>query len=233
VNRTGDAIEPGVESREHQGGRIAFGERGEPAQIGIEQRCLDGLADVASQRSSEHPRRAAAAEIGFESRRQCGARSEDRQWRRGEARDLSQLIGLTRCELTRPDPAQRGPVRSGPDNVVVHEAGGDSGEPAPTGVVRWACFRRCRGSSRGEPHSLDDFPIIGAPQPGAPGDERVRNGKRQRAADERQAILDQTRAEFRQQPVGARRLAGCIDEPGERRRKLHGAIMGLPHQPCH
>jgi hypothetical protein len=40
-------------------------------------------------------------------------------------------------------------------------------------------------------------------------------------------------AEFRQQPIGARGLRGCIDEPGERRRKLHGAIMGLTHLRCH
>jgi hypothetical protein len=41
------------------------------------------------------------------------------------------------------------------------------------------------------------------------------------------------RAEFRQQPVGTGRLAGCIDKPGERRGKLHGAIMMLTHDPCH
>ena len=33
-------------------------------------------------------------------------------------------------------------------------------------------------------------------------------------------------AERRQQPVGACRLAGSIDKPGERRGKLHAAIMG-------
>src|SRR5215831_2534244 len=41
------------------------------------------------------------------------------------------------------------------------------------------------------------------------------------------------RAEFRQQPVGARGLSGCIDEPGERRGKLHGAILGLTRHLCH
>src|SRR5437762_8323810 len=41
------------------------------------------------------------------------------------------------------------------------------------------------------------------------------------------------RADLGQQSVGARRVAGRIDEPGERRRKLHGPIIGLTQLPCH
>jgi hypothetical protein len=38
VDRAGDAIEPGIECRDDNGRRIAFGELGEPAQIGEEER---------------------------------------------------------------------------------------------------------------------------------------------------------------------------------------------------
>ena len=57
----------------------------------------------------------------------------------------------------------------------------------------------------------------------------MRNVERQGAARERQAIFDQMRAEFRQQPVGAGGLGGRVDEPGEGRKKLHGAILELTH----
>jgi hypothetical protein len=115
----------------------------------------------------------------------------------------------------------------------MRDAGGESGEPAPANIVRWAVFLSCRGSSRRESQGLDDLPTLGAPEPGAPGNEGVRNTKRQGATREREAILDQMRAEFRQQSVGTRGLRGRIDEPGERRRKLHEAIVGLTHHPCH
>jgi hypothetical protein len=59
----------------------------------------------------------------------------------------------------------------------------------------------------------------------------VRNLERQRAAGQRQGIRGQMHAEFRQQPVDARDLCGCINEPGEPRRKLHGPIMGLTQLP--
>jgi hypothetical protein len=79
-----------------------------------------------------------------------------------------------------------------------------------------------REPSRHEPQGLDHFPALGPPEPGAPSNQRVRHGQCQGAARERQAIRDRTHADLGQQPVGARRLAGRIDEPGERRRELHG-----------
>ena len=72
------------------------------------------------------------------------------------------------------------------------------------------------------------FPVTGAPAEACEAALRAVV-----AARERQAIRDQTRADLGQQPVGARRLAGRIDEPGERRRELHGPIMGLTQLPCH
>src|SRR5262249_4784517 len=195
--------------------------------------CLDGLAYMASQRSRQHPRRATPTEIGFQSRRQRGARSENGKRRRDETRSLTQFIGLAKRELTRPNPAERRAFSPWPYRVLVYEAGCDSGEPAPAGIVGWACIFHCRGSSWREAQSLDDLPALGKPQPGAPGNEWVRNVKRQCAAREWQAVRHEALAEFRQQPVGAWRLAGFVDEPGERRRKLHGAIMGLTQHPCH
>ena len=35
VNRTGNAVEPGIERRDDRGGRMALGHRGESAQVGI------------------------------------------------------------------------------------------------------------------------------------------------------------------------------------------------------
>ena len=136
VDRAGDAVEPGIERRDDRRRGIALGQRREAAQIGIEQRRLDGLADIAPQRTRQHPRRAAPAEIGLESRRQRGARRESGERRRGEARGLAQLVGLAGRERTRPDPAERGPVRPRSDDVLMHEAGRESGEPAPAGIVR-------------------------------------------------------------------------------------------------
>src|SRR5207237_1983763 len=59
------------------------------------------------------------------------ARRLKRARRRGEARGLAQLIGLTGRERTRPGPAERTPVRPRPDGVLMHEAGREPGEPAP------------------------------------------------------------------------------------------------------
>ena len=55
-----------------------------------------------------------------------------------------------------------------------------------------------RGIVRRKSQSLDDLAAIGTPQPSTSGDERMRNGKRQRAARKRQTIFDQMRAELRQ-----------------------------------
>ena len=115
----------------------------------------------------------------------------------------------------------------------MHRAACDTGEPAPAVVVGWGCFECRQGAAWREAQSLDDLAAIGAPKPDTPGDERVGHGKRERPARERKAILDQMRTEFRQQPIGARHPAGCIDEPGERRGKLHAAIMRSLHRPCH
>jgi hypothetical protein len=209
VHRPGDAIEPGVEGGNRRRGLRRLGERREAAQIGAEQRGLDGLADTAAQWTRQHPRGAAPAEIGLESRRQRGARRERGERCGGEARGLPQLVGLVGRERTRPDPAERRPVRPGPDGVLMHDAGRQSGEPAPAGIAGRA--RRSCGSepsrdepSRHEPQGLDHFPALGPPEPSAPSNERVRHGQCQGAARERQAIRDQTRAELRQQPVGAR-----------------------------
>ena len=137
-----------------------------------------------------------------------------------------QFIDLARSERTRADPGDERPIVPSPNRVLVYGAGSDCCEPAPARIVCWACSRRRRWRARREPQSLDDFSIIGAPQPGAPGNERVRNSKRQGAAGERQAVGDEMGAEFRQERIGARAIGGGIDEPSKRRRKLHRAIMG-------
>src|SRR5262245_11174911 len=137
-----------------------------------------------------------------------------------------QFIGLARRERTRADPGDERPIVPRPNCILVYGAGGDCCEPAPAGIVGPACARRCRWHARREPQSLDDFSVIGAPQPGAPGNERVRSNKRQGAAGERQAVGDEMGAEFRQEPIGARAIGSGIDEPRQSRRKLHRAIMG-------
>src|SRR5262249_11245302 len=111
----------------------------------------------------------------------------------------------------------------------MYGAGCDCYEPAPAGIVGWACSQRCRWHARREPQRLDTFSVLGAPQPGAPGNERVRNFKGQSTAGKRQAVGEQMDAEFRQEPIGASAMGGGIDEPGERRRKLHRAIMEWAH----
>jgi hypothetical protein len=163
VNRASDTIEPGVESRDDLGGGIAIGERREAAPIGTEQRGLDGLTDTASQRSRQHPRGTTPAEIGFQRRRQRGARREDGERCGGKARGLTQFVGLARRELTRSDPAEQRPISPWPDRVLMHEAGGEPGEPAPAGIVRWACLLRCRGSACCEPQRLDHLPALCTP----------------------------------------------------------------------
>ena len=75
-------------------GGVGLGQRGEAAQVGEQQRRLDGLADAAPQRTRQHARRAAPAEIGLERRGQRRARRERGERRRGEARGLAQPLGL-------------------------------------------------------------------------------------------------------------------------------------------
>jgi hypothetical protein len=53
----------------------------------------------------------------------------------------------------------------------------------------------------------------------------VRHSKRQRPAGERHIVRKQARAEFGEEPVSARRNAGRIDQPCQRRTQLHAPIM--------
>jgi hypothetical protein len=50
----------------------------------------------------------------------------------------------------------------------------------------------------------------------------MRHGERQGTAGERHAVRDQACAEFGEESLGARRGAGCIDQPCQRRTQLHG-----------
>jgi len=75
-----------------------------------------------SRRKGPASTRAAPTEIGLESRRQRGARRESGERRGGEARGLAQRIDFAGRERTRPDPAERRPVRPRPDVVLMHEA---------------------------------------------------------------------------------------------------------------
>ena len=96
-----------------EGGALSD-KRREAAQVGEQERRLDGLADAAPQRTGQHARRAAPAEIGLERRGQRGARGQCGERRRGEARRLAQAVGLVGREGTRADPAEPRAVRRGP-----------------------------------------------------------------------------------------------------------------------
>ncbi len=181
----------------------------------------------------QHPRRAAPAEIGFESRRQGGAGGESGKGCSGKARGLAQLISFGGRERTRPDPAECWSVRPWADGILLDDAGGQSGEPMPAGIVLRARPAQRRKFSRHEAEGLDHLPAFGPPQPGAPCDKRMRHRHCQGAARKRKAIRHQTCAEFGQQLVRTRRLGGRIDKPGKRRRKLHGPNHGLTALPCH
>ena len=111
MNRAGDAIEPGIERRDHGRGRMVLGQLGEAAQIGKQQRRRNGLADIAPQGPRQHPRGAAPAEIGLERRLQRAARGNRGKRRGGKARGLAQRIGLDGRERTRPDPAEQRSIR--------------------------------------------------------------------------------------------------------------------------
>ena len=58
-----------------EGGALSD-KRGEAAQVGEQKRRFDRLADAAPQRTRQHARSAAPAEIGLERRRQRRARRE-------------------------------------------------------------------------------------------------------------------------------------------------------------
>ena len=219
--QSNQATERGDDSRR----RLGLGQRGEAAQISIEQHGADGFADLAPQRSRQHARGAAPAEIGFERRRQRRARRQCGEWRCRETRGVAQPAGLCFRERSRPDPAEQRPVRSGADGVFMHRPACEGGQPAPTGIASGIRQPRAAESRRRKSHRLDHLAVLGPPQPGAAGNDRVRYGERKRAAGERQVIPDQARPEFAQEPVRARRSAGRIDQPCQRRTQLHGAIM--------
>ncbi len=74
VNGAGDAVEPGAQRGDHHHRRIGLGQRSETAEIGKEQGGADGFADLTPQRSGQHTRGAAPAEISLEHRSQRRAR---------------------------------------------------------------------------------------------------------------------------------------------------------------
>jgi len=100
--------------------------------------------------------------------------------------------------------------------------------PHPEGKGRWRAGR--------ESQSLDDFAVVGTPQPSGPGNERVRNIERQRTAGERETVGEQMGAEFGQEPIGTGAVRRAIDKPRQSGGKLHRAILGrrvvlvTPHQ---
>ena len=90
VNGTGDAVEPGTQRGDDSRRRFGLGQRGEAAQISKEQHGANGFADLAPQRSRQHARGAAPAEIGFERRGQRRARRQRGEWRCRKARGVAQ-----------------------------------------------------------------------------------------------------------------------------------------------
>ena len=212
-----------VQRRDDRSGRMALGERREAAQIRIEERGGDRLAFVPPERRGHHPRGAAPAEIGLERRRQCGARRERSDRRRGKARGLAEVMRLVRGEG-----AQAAPRRGSANPVSARPRPRARGPPrrqraTTPGVAREPWRGR---ASRGEAQALDDLAVPGAPKPGPPGDQGVGDVERQGAAGQRQAVRDQMRAEFGEQFAGASALGRRIDEPGERRVHPHGRDHG-------
>ena len=100
-------------------------------------------------------------------------------------------------------------------------------------MIGRSCVQCRQGSARRKAKGLDDLAGFRTPEPGAPGNQRVRNLEGERTARKRQAVRSQMRAELRQQPVGARGLGSRVDKKGERGGKPHGAIMGLTRALCH
>jgi hypothetical protein len=215
VHRAGDAVEPGVEGGDDLGWRTALGERREAAQVGEQQRRLDGLAHSAPQGSSQHPRGAAAPEIGFERRIQRGSGGERGEGRGGEARGLMQPFGVVGGEQMRRDPAEPRPVRFRADKVFMHRPARKARKPAPAGFARLAFRSRRRKRAASKPQRLDHFAAVGSPKPGAPGDQWVGRRECERAAGERRAILDQAMAQRRQKKLRRGRVGGRVHQPRE------------------
>ena len=191
MHRAGDAVEPCVERRDDRGRRRALGQRGEAAQVGEQERRLDGLADAAPERTGEHARGAAPAEIGLERRGQRGAGAERGERRRREARRLTQALGLVGRERARARPS-RASARPAPARPRLHARARRRGPPASAGRLRPA--GRPLPGPRAPSHKserLDHLAASRPPQPGAPGDERMGRRQRQGAARERRAVLDQ------------------------------------------
>ena len=148
-------------------------------------------------------------------------------------RGLTQPIRLIGCEKARSYPSKRRSIQVGSDGIFAQLAWRAAFKPAPAGIAGLICrFRRWKPPGR-KSQGLDHLSAVGAPQPGAPGDQGVRERERQSAAGERHAVLDQVCAELRQPLVGTRRLSGRIDEPRNCRGELHGLIMGLTRLHCH
>jgi hypothetical protein len=224
VNGAGDAVEPGTERGDDGRRRFGLGQRGEAAQVRIQQDGANGFADLAPQRSCENARGAAPAEIGFQRSGQRRARRQRGEWRCRETGGIVQPGRLFCRKRARPDPAEQRPIRSGADDVFMHGPACKRGQPALAGIA--GQIRHPRGESRRrKSHRLDHLAVPGPPQPGAAGNDRVRHGERQRTAGERQAVPCQARPEFAEEPAGARRSAGGIDQPCQRRTQLHVPIM--------
>ena len=184
------------------------------------------------KRTGQHPRGAAPAEIGLERRRQRGARRQRGERRRGEARGLAQRVGLTVRERTRPDPAERRPVRLAARRRLRArrrpQAPASQRRPASSPGLAAPWPRACRH----EPQRLDHLPARGPPQPGAPRDQRVRHGQSVRAppASGRPSATRRapSSASSRSAP-GVSPAASTSQD--ERRRQLHGPIMRLTPLP--
>ena len=155
VHGAGDAVEPGVERRDDLVRRAGLRKGGEAAQVGEQERRLDGLADSAPERTSENARGAAPAEIGLERSGQRGAGGERRKRGHGEAGGLAEAAGLAGGERTRAHPAEPRPVGGGPDRVFVHRAGGEAREPPPARFVWRAGRIGGPGSSSHKSQGLD------------------------------------------------------------------------------
>ena len=214
MNRTGDAVEPGIERPDDGRRRIALRQRGEAAQIGKQQCRLDGLADIAPQGTCEHPRGAAPAKIGLQSRRQRGARGKGGERRRREARGLAEPVYFTRVNGRGPIQPSKGP--SGLDPTTSSWTMPQRGfQRASAGPLRPA--RVPLPPPRALPATNPNASIT---SPLSARHSQVRRaisgcGTASVSAPPASGTPSATRsrADLRQQQVGARRLAGRIDEP--------------------
>ena len=201
-------------------GGCAFRQRGEAAQIGEHQRRLDRLADHPAQRRRQRLRRAAAAEIGLQRRRQRCARGNGGERRGGETRDKPQFLrrapapnaagtdpGEPRSiRLRRRRPLRAaGPARDRKASAARLRWASPSaarGRPARTPALRWfrrdrrARARRGERSADARPRARARRPAIGTPWAFQPG------------------------AEFAQEPIRAVEASGFVDQPGRASRRI-------------